>query len=394
MKIHLLSLSPLQTQLALALHELGYTLSASLSQGQSLPEALEGVPVRIVPENEIQPADYQFIITNENQPKPQTDSHKFLSLAEFIAQHSQHKTRVVVSGNYGKTTLIAMALHAGQYAGKKIDFFLKDALNGRAISLSHSAEFIIIEADLPQSKTDFSFAPTVAVISNAAEANELAASLLINEITQGGILIYNQECPALVQAAQNTENPIRKIGYQTPDFQIIQQETFWQTSEGEMPLKIFGAYNLTHAEGAKWLCQNMGIDPEEFFQALENFEPLPLHLEKIKTPNNTLIFRDLAQTPEQISAVVSAVKAQFPTQEIFVALDCSQTANLSEEWLWKIAQACQSAQELIIFSPHPLKKTENASVFSDADAFSAYLKEKNTPKSVLLLCGKNNNFKI
>ena len=39
-----------------------------------------------------------------------------------------------------------------------------------------------------------------------------------------------------------------------------------------MPLEIFGDHNLQNLAGAKWICQHMGIDEEDFYEAIASFK--------------------------------------------------------------------------------------------------------------------------
>lgn len=44
--------------------------------------------------------------------------------------------------------------------------------------------------------------------------------IFVNQITQGGILIYNEEDETVKKVAEDTENPIRKIPYKTPTYRV------------------------------------------------------------------------------------------------------------------------------------------------------------------------------
>ena len=58
--------------------------------------------------------------------------------------------------------------------------------------------------------------------------------------------------------AEESENPIRKHAYHTPDYHIEDGETFLEVPEGELPLEVFGKHNMSNLAGAKWICQHMG----------------------------------------------------------------------------------------------------------------------------------------
>ena len=56
------------------------------------------------------------------------------------------------------------------------------------------------------------------------------------------------------------------MGYNTPDHFIEEGVTYLYTEEGELPVEVFGSHNLNNLEGAKWICQHMGIDESDFYE--------------------------------------------------------------------------------------------------------------------------------
>ena len=62
-----------------------------------------------------------------------------------------------------------------------------------------------------------------------------------------------------------------------------------ETPEGELPLSIFGKHNLTNLAGAKWICQLMGIDELDFYEAIESFSGAAKRLEKIVSGKSSFL---------------------------------------------------------------------------------------------------------
>ena len=44
------------------------------------------------------------------------------------------------------------------------------------------------------------------------------------------------------------------------------------TPDGEMPLEISDETALSNLAGAKWVCQQMGVDEVEFYEAIATFK--------------------------------------------------------------------------------------------------------------------------
>ena len=56
--------------------------------------------------------------------------------------------------------------------------------------------------------------------------------------------------------------------YSIPAFETHNGETYLITPEGELPLGETNAEQLSYIEAAKWVCQNMGIDEADFYEAM------------------------------------------------------------------------------------------------------------------------------
>ena len=110
--------------------------------------------------------------------------------------------------------------------------------------------------------------PTVALISDMIEENKDIYKQFIEGITKGGILIYNEEDLLLNELVGSNESPIRKMEYSIPAFETHNGETYLITPEGELPLGETNAEQLGYIEAAKWVCQNMGIDEADFYEAM------------------------------------------------------------------------------------------------------------------------------
>jgi len=116
------------------------------------------------------------------------------------------------------------------------------------------------------------YRPTLALISRIEEDKQQAYADFINTLTKGGILLYNEEDAALKAVVENTENQLRLMPYETAPHQQSGGTTYLITPEGEMPLMISGEENMNYLSGAKWLCQNLGIDEQDFYEAIETFQ--------------------------------------------------------------------------------------------------------------------------
>ena len=95
--------------------------------------------------------------------------------------------------------------------------------------------------------------------------------IFIDSITPGGVLVYNKEDTTLKAIVDASENTIRKETYHTAVHFIDSGCTYLETDEGALPLEIFGEHNLSNLSGAKWICQLIGVEQDEFYQAIASF---------------------------------------------------------------------------------------------------------------------------
>ena len=100
--------------------------------------------------------DLDFVIlgmhARSDNPELKLAKHKKIkiySFPEFVYEHSKNKTRVVISGSHGKTTIASMVLHVLKNNAIKVDYLLGAKIEGlsNSVSLSNENDFIIIEGD-------------------------------------------------------------------------------------------------------------------------------------------------------------------------------------------------------------------------------------------------------
>ena len=76
----------------------------------------------------------------------------------------------------------------------------------------------------------------------------------------------------------------------------------------KIPLKVFGKHNLENIEGARLVCNTIGISDDHFYQAIQSFEGAANRLELISGQDDLLVFKDFAHAPSKLKATIDAVK--------------------------------------------------------------------------------------
>jgi UDP-N-acetylmuramate: L-alanyl-gamma-D-glutamyl-meso-diaminopimelate ligase len=371
--------------LALALQNKGYKVTGSddaifepsksrLNNKGLLPNALGWFPEKITTEIEAVILGMHAKADNPELLKAQELGLKIYSYPEFLYEQSKNKTRVVIGGSHGKTTITSMILHVMHYHNIEVDYMVGAQLEGfdTMVHLTETNDFIVLEGDeylsspMDRRPKFHLYQPNIALLSGIAwdhinvfptfENYVEQFDIFTTQITNGGILIYNDEDETVKKVAENTINPIRKIPYQTPKYTVENGTTLLDTPEGLMPIEVFGAHNLNNLAGAKWICQCMGVDEADFYEAIASFKGASKRLEKIAESANKVAYKDFAHSPSKVSATTKAVKSQYPERKLIACLELHTYSSLNAEFLKEYESALDYADVAVVFySPDAVK---------------------------------------
>ena len=325
--------------LALALHNKGYKVTGSddtifepsksrLEVKGLLPETFGWFSEKITKNLDAIVLGMHAKEDNPELLKAQELGLKIYSYPEFLYEQSKHKTRVVIGGSHGKTTITSMILHVMHYHDREVDYMVGAQLEGFdvMVKLTETNDFIILEGDeylsspIDRRPKFHLYKPNIALLSGIAwdhinvfptyENYVEQFSIFVDSIVKGGSINYNEEDPEVKRVVEASENTIRKIAYQTPEYTVENGQTLLETPEGELPIEVFGKHNLNNLAGAKWICQHMGIDEDDFYEAISTFKGASKRLEKIAESKNSVAYKDFAHSPSKVEATTNAVKEQ------------------------------------------------------------------------------------
>ena len=184
---------------------------------------------------------------------------------KIIFEATKNKTRVVISGDQKRSEITSVILHVLNFHNVQADFIIGE--NYEKASLSTENDFVIIEAKSSENLENLH--ANIALITNISNDENIGNyKNFIYKITAGGVLVYNQEHKNLTDLAENSENYFRKFPYQKPAYTAKNDIFFLETELGEIPLKNSDLELINHMEGARYICQQLGILEENFYEAL------------------------------------------------------------------------------------------------------------------------------
>lgn len=437
MKIHFIAIGgSAMHNLALALAQKGYTVTGSddaifepslsrLKKKGIAPSSLGWFPDKITPDIDAVILGMHAHSDNPELQKAKELNLKIYSYPEFLYEQSKNKTRVVIAGSHGKTTITSMVLHVLNYHQVDVDYMVGAQLKGfdTMVKLTDTNEFMILEGDeYLSSPIDLRskfllYQPNIALLSGIAwdhinvfptfESYKQPFINFVNTISQGGALIYNEEDKEVVEVAEQSSNYLKKFPYHTPNYVIKDEKVYLQTSEGELQLSLFGRHNLLNLEGARLVCNQIGIQNEAFYEAILSFKGASRRLEKIYDTNEYIVYKDFAHAPSKVMATVKAVKENFSNKRLVACLELHTYSSLNPEFLKQYKNTLDKADEALVFYSEdalkikrmePISKEliinsfekNNLQVFTDPVILENYLKEIDKNNSIFLMMSSGN----
>lgn len=437
MRVHFIAIGgSAMHNLALALHHKGYQVTGSddtifepsksrLANYKLLPETEGWFPEKLSKDLDAVILGMHARADNPELLRAQELGLTIYSYPEYLYEQAKNKTRVVIGGSHGKTTITSMILHVMHYHNIEVDYMVGAQLAGfeTMVHLTEENEFMVLEGDeYLSSPIDLRpkfhlYQPNIALISGIAwdhinvfptwENYLEQFEIFVEKMKDGSILVYNEEDAAVKQIAETATKPTRKHAYTVPAHFIENGTTYLETPEGDMPIGVFGNHNLSNLAGAKWICQHMGVDEDDFYQAIATFTGASKRLEKVAASDNATIYKDFAHSPSKVKATTQAVCAQYETRKLIACLELHTYSSLNPAFLKEYAGALDAADVAVVFySPHALaiKKMAPISaqdikdafhrddliVMTDPADFKKWVFEQSLKNSVLLLMSSGN----
>ena len=437
MNIHFIAIGgSAMHNLAIALHNKGYQVTGSddtihdpsksrLEKKGLLPKEFGWFPEKITEQLDVIILGMHAKKDNPELLQAQDMGLKIYSYPEFLYEQSKDKTRVVIGGSHGKTTITSMILHVLDYNDMEVDYMVGAQLEGfeTMVHLTKENEFMVLEGDeylsspIDRRPKFHLYKPNIALLSGIAwdhinvfptfEGYVNQFRIFTDSLTDGGIMVFNEEDTILKEVVESSTHSIKKYEYSTPVYQIDDGVTYIDTPDGLMPLEIFGDHNLQNLAGAKWVCQHMGIDEEDFYEAIASFKGASKRLEKIAESSETVIYKDFAHSPSKVKATTEAVKKQYAQRDVIACLELHTYSSLNAAFLAEYNGALDKADKAVVFySPHAVKikqldsvseeqisnafQRDDLIIFTNPAEFKEFLFSQNLHQSAVVLMSSGN----
>lgn len=438
MRVHFIAIGgSAMHNLALALHHKGFNITGSddeifepsktrLQKHNLLPAEMGWNADRINKDIDAVILGMHARIDNPELIRAKELDLKIYSYPEYIYEQTKNKIRVVIGGSHGKTSITAIILHVLNYNNVDCDYMVGAQLSGfdTMVKLTHDAPIAILEGDeylsspIDRRPKFHLYKPNIALISGIAwdhinvfptyENYVEQFEIFIDKIESQGSLIYCSEDKEVEKVALNSKNEISKIPYSIPQYKISNGLTsLFDNESKEIPLLVFGEHNLMNINGAKIVCNKLGLTDQQFYEAIKSFKGASKRLELVNKNDQTAIYKDFAHSPSKLKATTNAVKQQFPDRKLIACMELHTFSSLNQTFLNEYNGSMENADEAFVyFNPHTIahKKLEpiteqqvlkafnssNIKVYTNSEKLINDLKSKDWNKSNLLMMSSGN----
>lgn len=422
--------------LAIALDNIGYNVSGSDDEirdpSKSRLEEKGLLPAQIGwDENQIHKKLDAVIVgmhAREDNPelkKAQELGLKIYSYPEYLFEQTKDKHRVVIGGSHGKTTITSMILHCLHYHKKAHDYMVGAQLEGFdcMVGLSEDAPVAVLEGDeylsspIDRRPKFHLYKANTALLSGIAwdhinvfpsfEEYVEQFQIFVDGIEPNGNLIYFIDDPEVKRIAQKARKDINLIPYEVHPNLIRDGVTYLKTDKGELEVKVFGKHNLENLNGARAVCQIIGLNDDEFYEAIHSFHGASKRMERIVDAPGFSMYRDFAHSPSKLQATLKALKNQEPKKTLVACMELHTFSSLNKHFLKEYKGTMDDADIAVVFySPDTIahKKLpdimkeevksafdrEDLVVMTNKDELENFLCSRNWEKSNLLLMSSGN----
>jgi UDP-N-acetylmuramate: L-alanyl-gamma-D-glutamyl-meso-diaminopimelate ligase len=437
MRIHLIATGgAVMHNLAIALHLKGYNVTGSddeifdpaksrLMNYGLLPEKCGWSPENINPGIDVIILGMHARSDNPELIRAIELGLKIFSFPEYLYEQSKNKIRVVIGGSHGKTTITSMIMHVLKFNGYDFDYMVGSQLEGfdNMVRITDNAPIALFEGDeylssAIDTRPKFHlYKPHIALLSGIAWDHINVFPTFGNYIEQfrqfirliepDGSLIYNKDDDSLNLITKDASTGLKLVPYTTIPFTTTSGVVYLKLKNKKYPLQVFGEHNLQNISGARLVCNEMGLNDEQFFKAITSFRGAARRLQLLGRNENTNIYLDFAHSPSKLKATIKAVKQQFPERQLVACMELHTFSSLNKEFLPEYYGTLLPADSAFIyFNPHTLEHKglqpftteevsvafggENLKVFTDADQLlSELLSLQWAGKNLLMMSSGN-----
>ncbi len=315
--------------------------------------------------------------------------------SEVLQDLTQDKFTIAVAGSHGKTSVTTMIAHVLKATGYDCTAFLGGiSVNYDTNYLHGKNNVIVVEAD----EFDRSFlrlAPDIAVITavdtdhldiyDSIENIRSAFVEFTQKIKTNGCLVSQSKVPILPDV-KSSKIVRYNFSDSSADYYVTNEHldngAFIFDISGDdgiknVTLHLGGKHNVENSIAAYAVARKLGIEKEKIKTALQSFRGVKRRFEYIVRRKELVYVDDYAHHPEEINALINAVRTMHPGKKITAVFQPHLFTRTRDLHLG-FATSLDKADEVILLPIYPAREIPIPGVSSEIIA-----QKLNTPHSVV-----------
>lgn len=358
----------------------------------------------------------------------------YVSMPEALSRYFiGDKTRIVVGGTHGKTTVSSMIAWILFAEGKDPGFMIGGLPgNFRTNHRLGEGRFFVVEGDeydtayFDKRPKFLHYCPDVAVVTSCefdhADIYESLEHIVqqfkafVHLVPQDGCIVACGDDPCVRKIVKGCAVPVQlyglrghadwtaeEIGYGPSGIsaKIVHQGRV--LASGTLPL--IGPHNLLNAIAAIAATERAGVSPQAAMDALARFEGVKRRQEILGEERGILVIDDFAHHPTAVQVTISGVRLRFPERRLIAVFEPRTNTSRRSLFQQDYASVLRAADLVVVRSPRDVdklpewdrfdagrlaedlrKQGAEARAFPDTDAILDFLvQEANTGDIVLIM---------
>jgi len=104
------------------------------------------------------------------------------------------------------------------------------------------------------------------------------------------------------------------------------------------------------------LGEAIGIQPNDFLNAMQDFKGAGKRLQKVAEKDNFVMYKDFAHSPSKLMATTNAVKHQYQNRKVIACMELHTFSSLKKEFLPHYLNSMAKADvALVYYNPEVVK---------------------------------------
>ncbi len=284
---------------------------------------------------------------------------------------------IAVAGTHGKTTTCSMIAHILKESNRNVLAFLG------GISFNYGSNLILNDPDredalavVEADEFDRSFLalhPDMAVVTSV-DSDHLdiygdRESMLdsFREFLQGvsdkrQLFIQEKIATELLESGENLttrysleKGDVRAQNVRIKTSSFVFDIIFRDRIVSDVGLNVPGYHNVENALAAASVALELGVSPEKVQHAIGTYQGVKRRFEYVIKSRNLVFIDDYAHHPNEVSAVLTSVRALYPGRKI-TAIFQPHLYSRTQDFAWDFAESLSLADELILLDIYPARE--------------------------------------